>query len=326
MLQVLDELGVPIPDARLDSALTLEVSDSVDAVRLFCVGSYAASRARWQVLRGSLEQLQSRAQRVRATGNSSEAGFTRLCGRHSKDTRAWRRGRRDDACACSSARNASHWRLAAGIVNIRLRWWLGRLLTEMGRPREALPVLRVLDQYLAPRRLRARPDLRAARRGRAGREAYALFLAPRQQADSMFQPMIQQARAALQRLAVATTKSASRPPEPGESEIAKVTLLSLLHPSMPARAVFARPAPAYGVKGVVRGHLCRTYAGTGDNWRLQGTTDPRRKANNHKPRVVCSCPLCTPSLGLRILSRKGWGFNSPRSHSLLKPPSLRSGR
>jgi hypothetical protein len=35
------------------------------------------------------------------------------------------------------------------------------------------------------------------------REAYALFLAPRQQADRVFQPMIQNARAALQRLAVA---------------------------------------------------------------------------------------------------------------------------
>ena len=51
MLHVLDELGVPVPAARLDAALTLDRADSADAVRLFYAGSYAASRARWQVLR-----------------------------------------------------------------------------------------------------------------------------------------------------------------------------------------------------------------------------------------------------------------------------------
>jgi hypothetical protein len=67
-----------------------------------------------------------------------------------------------------------------------------------------------------------------------------------------------------------------------------------------------------------RAHLCRTCAGTGDNCGLQETTEPRRKSNNHTARVVCSCTLSPPSFELRILSRKGCGFDSRRSHSPLR--------
>jgi hypothetical protein len=98
--------------------------------------------------------------------------------------------------------------------------------------------------------------------------------------------------------------------------MAKVTLMSFVHPSMPARAAFAPPAPAYGVKGGSSRvtYLCRNCAGTGDNCRLHGTTEPRRKFNSHNASVVCSGLLFTPPLGLRILSRKGCGFDSRRSH------------
>ena len=51
--------------------------------------------------------------------------------------------------------------------------------------------------------------------------------------------------------------------------------------------------------GVTQGmHLCRSYAGTGDNCGLHGTTSPRRKLNSHITHVVCSCPLSTPAVGL----------------------------
>ena len=193
--------------ARLDAALTLDPADSADAVRLFYVGSYAASRARWQVLRGVLERLQSRAQRLRATGDSSEAGFTEAVRQALEGYAWWRRGQRDNALRLlERSQRAGRRRLAAGDRQYRLRWWLGRLLLEMGRPREALPYFESLTRTSLPadyERGRIYEQLGEVERAR---EAYALFLAPRQQADPMFQPMIQDARAALQRLAVATSE------------------------------------------------------------------------------------------------------------------------
>jgi DNA-binding SARP family transcriptional activator/TolB-like protein len=207
MLLVLDELGVAIPTARLDSALTIGTADRADAFRIFYAGFYAASRERWQVLQGSLERLQSRAERLRATGDSSEAGFTDAVRQALEGYASWRRGQRDTALVLlerSQRRVGGDWR--RGIVSIRLRWWLGRLLLEMGRPREALPYFETLTSSSLPanyERGRIYEQLGDLERAR---EAYALFLAPRQQADPVLQPMIQDARAALQRLAVATTE------------------------------------------------------------------------------------------------------------------------
>jgi hypothetical protein len=65
-------------------------------------------------------------------------------------------------------------------------------------------------------------------------------------------------------------------------------------------------------EGAGEAHLCRNCAGTEDNCGLHGTTDPRHKSDSHKVIVVRSCPACTPPLGLRILSRKGSGFDSRR--------------
>jgi serine/threonine-protein kinase len=195
MLHLLDELGVPIPGARLEAALTFNAADSVDAVRLFYVGSYAATRARWQVLRSVLERLQSFEQRLRATGNSSEADFTQVVRRAVEGYAAWRRGQRDDALRLlerSQPRAVGDW--PRGIVNVRLRWWLGRLLMEMGRPREALPYLESLTGTSLPADYERGRIYEQLGMVEQAREAYALFLAPRQQADPMFQPMIQQAR------------------------------------------------------------------------------------------------------------------------------------
>jgi DNA-binding SARP family transcriptional activator/TolB-like protein len=207
MLQVLDELGVPIPAARLDSALSLPAGGSAHAIRLFDVGSYAASRGRWPVLRGSLERLQSRELRLRASGDSSEAGFTEAVRRALEGYALWRRGHREDALRLlerAQPRVVGNW--ARARINMRLRLWLGRLLLEMSRPVEALPYFESLTGTALPsdyERGRIYEQLGEVERAR---EAYALFLAPRQQADPMFQPMIQHARAALWRLAVTMTE------------------------------------------------------------------------------------------------------------------------
>jgi tetratricopeptide (TPR) repeat protein len=140
-------------------------------------------------------------------GDSSEAGFTEAVRQALEGYALWRRGQRDTALVLlerSQRRAVGNWQRA--IVNLRLRLWLGRLLMETGRPREALPYFGSLTKTSHPvdyERGRIYEQLGQLERAR---EAYVLFLASRQQADPMFQPMIQDARAALQRLAVATTE------------------------------------------------------------------------------------------------------------------------
>ena len=88
-------------------------------------------------------------------------------------------------------------------MNTKVRWWLGQLLVEMGRPREALPYFESLSATALPADYERGRIYEQLGELQQAREAYALFLAPRQQADPILQPMIQNARASLQRLALA---------------------------------------------------------------------------------------------------------------------------
>ncbi|MGH7584945.1 MAG: hypothetical protein ACREMH_01750, partial [Gemmatimonadales bacterium] len=116
-----------------------------------------------------------------------------------------RRGQRDTALALlQGAQREATGDQRRAFVNTRLRWWLGRLLREVGRPADAFAYFESLTKAGLPvdyERGRLYEQLGEVD---AAREAYARFLAPRQQADSTFQPMIRNARAALRRLAGAT--------------------------------------------------------------------------------------------------------------------------
>jgi tetratricopeptide (TPR) repeat protein len=206
MLQVLDELGVPIVPARLDSTLTLDPADS-SALGLFSIGWYAASQARWQTLRSSVERLHHSARRLEASDDSSEAGFTEAVAQGLEGYAWWRRGQPEHALRLlerAQRHAAGGWRRET--VNARLRWWLGQLLTEMGRPHEALPY------FLSLRATGLPADYELARlyeqlgMTEQAREAYTLFLARREKADAAFRPMTQHARGALLRLATAMTE------------------------------------------------------------------------------------------------------------------------
>jgi tetratricopeptide (TPR) repeat protein len=202
MLQALADVGTPGPAVELDATLALDRPDSADAFQLFYIGSIAASRARWQILQGSLERLRVRARSLRAAGDSSEADFTEAVRQGLEGYVWWRQGQRDHALRLlqGSQRRAIGSRRREAL-NASLRWWLGRLLVEMGRPREALPYFESLTgSWLPADYERGRLYEQLGMAGKA-RGAYALFLGPRQQADSVFQPMIQDARAALERLA-----------------------------------------------------------------------------------------------------------------------------
>jgi DNA-binding SARP family transcriptional activator/TolB-like protein len=201
MLDALAEVGTSIPAAELDAILRLKATGGADAVELFYLASLAASQARWRIVQGTLEQLRSRARSLGAAGDSSAAHIADAMAQGLEGYVAWRQGDRDQALPLlqSSQRRA----LGGHGVNDLLRWWLGRLLVEMGRPREALTYFEsqwgVSGGWLPADYERGRLYAQVGMAKQA-REAYASFLAPRQQADSAVQPMVQAARAALERL------------------------------------------------------------------------------------------------------------------------------
>ena len=204
MLYVLDELGVPVPDARLDAALTLDPADSADAVRLFYVGSYAASRARGRCCGVCWSGCSPSSSVTAPRGIRPKPASQRQCGRHSKDTRRGAEDGETTLCDCSSARNrgssaigrggSSTLASAGGSAGCSWRW--------AGLEQALLYFETLTSSSLPADYERGRIYDQLGEFDRA-REAYALFLAPRQQADPVFQPMIHNARAALQRLAVA---------------------------------------------------------------------------------------------------------------------------
>lgn len=200
MLQALAEVGAQIPVRERDMMLPRDAADTVAAFQLFYLGAFAASQGRWDIARGWVDQLQNRARSLRAAGDTSEADFTEALQVGVEGYMQWRQGHRDRALFLLKRSQRRALCCPAPLVNERLRWWLGELLVEMGRPREARPYFESLAATWLPADHALGRVYEQLAMTEPAREAYARFLAPRQQADSDFQPMIQDARTALERL------------------------------------------------------------------------------------------------------------------------------
>ncbi|MGH7523554.1 MAG: hypothetical protein ACREK8_04540, partial [Gemmatimonadales bacterium] len=207
MVDALAEVGTSVPAAELDAILAHGTADSVDQVELFYLGALAAGQGRWQDVQRSLERLQSRVRTLSVATDSSQVAFTEALRQGLEGYVSWRQGQRDHALRLLQA---SQKRAFGGRgVNDILRWWLGRLQLEMGRPREALPYFESLAGSWLPADYELGRLYEQLGMAEQAREAYLRFLAPRQQADSVFQPMIHDARAALEWLAQVRSASAS---------------------------------------------------------------------------------------------------------------------
>ena len=109
----------------------------------------------------------------------------------------WREGDREHALQLLRAAQ----RRAVGdnrrdLLNASLRWWLSRLLLEMGRPEEALPYLESLAGSWLPVDYERGRVYEKLGKVREAKEAYGQFLESRDSADAVFQPMIEEARSA----------------------------------------------------------------------------------------------------------------------------------
>jgi tetratricopeptide (TPR) repeat protein len=198
--------GLPVPLERLDEVLVLRDRDSVSGRALFYTGAYAADRGRWPEHAEALKRLREGAQRALSAGDTTEARFAEGEAEALAGLALWRRGRPAEAAAALEAatRKATGHGPQQG-VNDMIRWWLGDLLLELGRPADAARYFESFwgyyhDPLAAYRLAKIDEELREFKQARA---LYEQFATGWKDADPELQPMVQEARSAIQRLSSA---------------------------------------------------------------------------------------------------------------------------
>jgi tetratricopeptide (TPR) repeat protein len=145
-----------------------------------------------------LERLRARGRRTGTAEDSTEATLAKALQQGLEGYQAWRGGQRDLALRLLlDAQRHAH---GGQNINDMLRWLLGRLQAEMGHPREALPYFESIAVTLPPSNYERGQVYEQLGMAAQAREAYALFLTPRQQPDSLVQSQNQKSREALDRL------------------------------------------------------------------------------------------------------------------------------
>jgi hypothetical protein len=198
---------LPGPGAALDAALALPRFDSLPAgigstLFWFYAGAYAADQRRWQDHATAHLSLRAHAERLLAAGDSSESRFATGAALALKGQGLWRRGeaRRALPLLVDGQRQAL-WPSSPSreALNDTIRWWLGELLLEIGRPGEAALYFESFwnDPFAAER---LGPIYERLGDVRAARDAYALAARAWEAADPELQVRAEEARAAIRRL------------------------------------------------------------------------------------------------------------------------------
>jgi tetratricopeptide (TPR) repeat protein/TolB-like protein len=201
-------MGLPVPAKQLDEGLLLDAAKSLgpqrgDRFAIFYAGAYAADRASWADHDQAVAWLQAEAQNALAAGDSAEARFVEGEALALEGYRQWKEGRREEAVRTleTAERQATGHGPRSG-VNDMLRIWLGRLMLEMGRTRDAERYFASLHpappaSYQLGKIYEELGDFAKAR------AAYELFALGWKDADPELQPRVAEARAAIQRLSSA---------------------------------------------------------------------------------------------------------------------------
>jgi serine/threonine-protein kinase len=193
--------GMPIPAGRIELAARAESSDDAfpagQALGLFFSGAIAADQGREADRARARGGLRDLAARLRVEGDSTTARFADGAGLALDGLLAWERGDRAQAERfLEEARTGAMGHPPKWAVNDMIRWWLGELLVEDGRPHDA-------EKYFAsfpfdPLAFRRLGELYVEMgEPEKAREAYESFLTAWRDADPELQPMVVQARQAV---------------------------------------------------------------------------------------------------------------------------------
>jgi tetratricopeptide (TPR) repeat protein len=165
------------------------------------VGAYAVDRGNREEYAAALDRQRARARDYLAQGYSLNARRQEATARALEGYALWKRGQKTQAIR---ALETAQRQVYGGYVmwfppNVTVRWWLGELMLEVDRPRDAERYLKSLpgDPFAALRLGKVYEDLGEFEEARASYE-YALL--SWQHADPELQPRIQEARQALARL------------------------------------------------------------------------------------------------------------------------------
>jgi class 3 adenylate cyclase/tetratricopeptide (TPR) repeat protein len=185
---------MPLPPGRLDEEPGTGDDPDAPWFASFYAGTRAADRGQWAGHAAMLGRLRKGAERSLAEGNAALARNHDEAAEALQGYGLWRRGRRAEAL-----RSLEALQRRADFLNDILRWWLGELLVEMGRPGDAERYFRSFwqDPLAAYHLGRITEDLGEPAEARRG---YAFFLEAWRESDPSLAPLVEDARSALARL------------------------------------------------------------------------------------------------------------------------------
>jgi tetratricopeptide (TPR) repeat protein/TolB-like protein len=202
--------GLPMSRVDLERELYLVPGDTSVDLRVFFAGAFAADQRRWAHHRATVERIRRHAQRLGGARDSTGARFVEGMARALEGYALWKRGQPEQALKLLESaqmqvtgRSPLSWDLRGSALDLNstIRFWLGKLLLEFGREAEAERYFKsfwhdpALPHYYLGR---INEDLGQFDESR---DAYGLFVKGWQDAEPELQPMVEEARSAVARLA-----------------------------------------------------------------------------------------------------------------------------
>jgi len=193
----------PALDPALGWPRDVHLPTGLQSVLLFFYsGAYAADRERWDDHAAAVERLLEEGDRLLSDGDSASARFVRGMATALTGKGLWARGDPTGALPLlTEGQRLATWPVSPHreVVNESIRWWIGDLLLESGRPRDAASYFEASwNDPLAAERLG--PIYERIGDPARARAAYALVVSAWKDADPELQPRVRAARTALARL------------------------------------------------------------------------------------------------------------------------------
>ncbi|NIR45846.1 MAG: hypothetical protein GWN99_15560 [Gemmatimonadetes bacterium] len=190
MFVVLHVVGLPVGEARLESAASLANVDTTAGWPLNCAAMYAANESRWDDHRMLVEKLDALTDRARAEGDEDAERLNAALSSWARGFGEWKRGRPE----------AGFPLMEEGRRNgVSMTEISGDLLMEMGDYQQAVRHYRT-DWTDPVARLKLAQAYELLGQSEKAHEAYAYFVEAWADADPELQPMVEEAKRSMVRL------------------------------------------------------------------------------------------------------------------------------